>query len=225
MRQFSRAAREAAAALSIRGLLRAGTRLLDLGCGPGGLPLALEGRLPSDARYVGLDVHAASIDWCRRRFAGDTRFRFERVAAASPYGAPEDPPAADLRFPLQDASQDLVVARSLFAHLLPLDAAHYLAETVRVLADEGRAMITAFLFARGAEVPFLPWTVEGDQVRVRHRTWPTAAVGYERQSFLGMIAAAGLTPVETWDGFYPGASRKPRGQDVLFLRRARKRAF
>jgi hypothetical protein len=169
-------------------------------------------------------VHAASIDWCRRRFAGDARFRFERVAAASPYGVPGDPPASGLRFPLENASQDLVVARSLYTHLLPLDAGRYLEETARVLADEGRAMITAFLFAHGAEVPFLPWAFEGDRVRLRHRAWPSAAVGYERQSFLGMIAAAGLTPVETWDGFYPGASRKPRGQDVLFLSRAGKRA-
>jgi SAM-dependent methyltransferase len=195
-------------------------RLLDLGCGPGGLPLALEPHLPDDARYVGLDVHAGSIDWCRRRFRGDPRFEFERVAAASPYGLADDPPAASLRLPLEDASQDLVVARSLFTHLLEEDSAHYLVEISRVLAVEGRAMITAFLFERGREVPFLPWPLEGGSVRVRRRSWPTAAVGYERGAFLDMVAAARLTPLETWEGFYPGSARRPSGQDVLFLGRA-----
>ena len=142
VRHFRRSAREAATALLDRGLLRPGTRLLDLGCGPGGLPLALQPLFPPDGLYVGLDVHAASIDWCRRRFRSDSRFRFERVAAASPYGAPDDPPASSLRFPLEDASQDLVVARSLFTHLLAEEAAHYLKEIARVLSRDGWAIVT-----------------------------------------------------------------------------------
>jgi SAM-dependent methyltransferase len=218
IRRFPRAAADAVAALRDRGLLAPGMRLLDLGCGPGGLPLALQPHLPPDARYLGLDVHAASIAWCRSRFRDDARFRFERVAAASPYGVPDDPPASSLRLPLEDASQDLVVARSLFTHLLEEESAHYLAEISRVLAPEGHALVTAFLFERGREVPFLPWALEGGAARVRRRDWPTAAVGYEREAFLGMVAAARLTPVETWEGFYPGSARRPGGQDVLFLR-------
>lgn len=207
-------------ALLDRNLLREETHLLDLGCGPGGLPIALEPHLAAGACYLGLDVHAASIAWCRRRFEGDSRFRFERVAAASPYGAPDDPPASSLRFPLEDGSQDLVIARSLFTHLLAQEAGHYLAEIARVLSRDGSAMVTAFLFARGREVPFLPWTLDAGVVRVRRRSWPSAAVGYERDAFLRLVADARLIPVETWEGFYPGADATPRGQDVLFLRRA-----
>jgi ubiquinone/menaquinone biosynthesis C-methylase UbiE len=195
--------------------------MLDLGCGPGGLALALEPTLSPDAKYVGLDVHRPSIDWCNHRFGSDSRFHFECIAVASPYGRSGGPSASSFRLPLEDRSQDLALARSLLTHLLEADAQSCLSEIGRVLAVGGRAMVTAFLFERHQSVPFLPFSTNGGTVRLRRRSWPTAAVGYERSMFLNMVRSAGLSPKEVWEVFYPGtAEGAPRGQDVLFLGRS-----
>ena len=66
------------------------------------------------------------------------------------YGAASGPPAASLRFPIEDARARLVLAKSDFTHLLAPEAARYLAETRRALEPGSAAVVTAFLFDRNA---------------------------------------------------------------------------
>src|SRR5262249_3441745 len=128
------------------GLLPPAGPVLDCGCGPGAMAAALAGRLGEQDRYVGFDVHAPSIRWCRRRFAADPRLRFELAEVASAYGSPRGAPASGYRFPIEDGGAGLVLAKSLFTHLTRDDAAHYLREIRRALRPGGPALVTAFLF-------------------------------------------------------------------------------
>jgi SAM-dependent methyltransferase len=131
--------------------LSAHDRVLDVGCGIGRMARVLAGVLEPPGSYDGFDVVPQGIDWCRAHYT-DTRapFRFNladlRNAAYNPDGrvAP-----LDYRFPYADASFDLVLATSLFTHLLSDTADHYLAETARVLAPGGRALSTWFLLDAG----------------------------------------------------------------------------
>lgn len=221
--RYESAARETAALIDRLGVVREGSRVLDLGCGCGAMVAALAERIGEAGNYLGLDVHRPSLDWCRRRWGSDRRLRFARVAVPSPYG---DGAAATgaLRLPPADGEVDFVLAKSLFTHLLEAEARAYLDEVRRVLAPGGRALVTLFLFDgdrfADSPPPAFPHPEPGAPVRWRRAARPHAAVAYERRLFLALLAAAGLALEEEIAGFFPGEAAPPAGQDVLVLRRA-----
>lgn len=218
--KFESSARDSAALIDRLGLLREGDRVVDLGCGCGAMVAALAGRIGVSGSYVGVDVHAPSLSWCRRQWLRDPRLRFERVRRRSPYGGGGEDPG-DARLPVADCAADFVLAKSLFTHLLAGEAGDYLREIRRMIAPDGAALITAFLFDgerfAASPPPAFPHPRAGAPVRWRRALRPSAAVAYERRSFLDRIADAGLTVAEEIHGFFPGEAVVPSGQDVLLL--------
>lgn len=212
VRAFRASAEQAVSLLERLGWLHPGLRVLDFGCGPGSLVPLLAAVLGPEGRYRGLDIHAPSIEWCRRAFAGDERFSFERID-----------PRVSGAWPAAVGSWDLLLAKSVFTHLLEPEATHALAEIRRALAPGGRAMVTAFLFEgsrfAGRELPWFPCPGPTAAVRWRRATRPTAAVAVDRATFFDWIAAAGLRVEATITGFHPGGSEPPTGQDTLLLAR------
>lgn len=219
VKYFVSSALEAERTLVELDLIRSDASVVDLGCGPGGMAPVFARRLDERGRYLGLDVHAPSIRWCRERWARDARFRFRLLERDSPYSTSSG--GGDGAIPVADGSVDLVVAKSLFTHVLAEETAALLAEIRRVLEpDSGRAFVTAFLFdgARSADgPPFFPFPEPGAEVRWRQRRWPHAAVAYERELFEFLCAANGLGCERFVGGFYPGGDEIPRGQDILVL--------
>ena len=220
--RFESAARDTAAFLDSLGLVEPSHVVLDVGCGVGAMVPELERRLGPDGRYVGFDVHEPSIRWCRRRHAGDARLSFQHARVASAYGERRGPAASTYRFPLDDGRADLVLAKSLFTHLMPEDAAHYLSEIRRCLRPGRAAVVTAFLFDPddGPAVErtrrAFPHGSRDGALRFRVRARPTAAVAYARPRFDALLAGAGLRLQWLSPGFFPGAERLAR-QDTLLL--------
>jgi SAM-dependent methyltransferase len=214
---FESAARETSAFLDRLGLLKDIRLVLDVGCGAGAMVEELRRRLPADGRYVGFDVHAPSIRWCRKRWAGDARLSFEIAPVSSPYGSAKGRAIETYRFPVEDGEADLILAKSVFTHLLREQARHYLSETRRALRPGRPAIVTAFLYepgAAGVEAAF-PHDA-GDGMRVRSRSRPTAAVAWEKSRFLASIEEAGLRLQWHSEGFYPGRERRT-AQDTLLI--------
>ena len=202
-------------------LIRPGDLTLDLGCGAGSMAPAVGGRIGSSGHYIGIDVHRPSIDWAARRFAGDSRFRFETVDAASPYGSRKSP-SRPIALPVADGAAQFVLAKSLFTHLLETEAAAYLSEIRRVLEPGRAAFVSAFLFEPGsrADRGLCPWfrhPEPGSPARFRFRHRPQAAVAFERSHFVSLVEKAGLRVQWICPGFLPGNDRLPRGQDLLLL--------
>jgi SAM-dependent methyltransferase len=223
VREFEGSAAGMVGLLQELALLPVSGTVLDAGCGAGAMAAALAGRLGDGARYVGFDVHAPSIRWCRRRFAADTRLRFELAAVASPYGSSRGAPASGYRFPIENEGATLVLAKSLFTHLTREDAAHYLREIRRALRPGSPAVVTAFLFdpsgpeMAGVRREFPHEDPEsGGRLRYRSRNRPTAAVAYSRAELEALIERAGLHVQWLRPGYYPGGS-PITGQDTLLL--------
>ncbi len=220
VRAFSTSTEDLVRLLSKKDLLKEGMTVLDLGCGPGAVPLKLLEEGLAVKSYVGIDVHERSIAWCRRRFAGNPAFRFEVAEVRSPYGRGRTGDAADYRFPVGDGSVDLALAKSLFTHLLPETARRYLSEMRRCLSGTGRGLLTAFVFdgRPGSGPPAFPYHGADPKVRWRRRAHPHAAVAYERSLFEKMLENAGLEISEMLPGFWPGTSAAIRGQDTYIVR-------
>lgn len=223
VRHFESSARDFDAWIERLSLLREEDRVLDVGCGPGAMALRFS-RRSWHGSYIGFDVHEPSIRWCREHFAADPRFSFVLARVSSPYGEARGAPASQYRFPSEDGQVELVIAKSVFTHLLEREARRYLAEIARVLEPGRAALVTAFTFEPGSRTgrnlsDFFGVHGPDPAIRFRRRARPEAAVAYEVSRFRGMVEEAGLRILWTCAGFFPGEDPRPRGQDILLLGR------
>ncbi len=124
--------------------IRPDTTVFEIGCGCGRSARTLL-RHPFVSQYIGFDVIAENIEWCTRFLApcsqGRARFLHYNLYSTE-YNPQAETRASELIFPCEDGSVHLVVASSVFTHLLEPDAAHYLAEIARILAPGGHAALT-----------------------------------------------------------------------------------
>ena len=203
-------------------------RVLDLGCGIGRMARVLVDVLEPPGSYDGFDVVPEGIEWCRAHYT-HTRapFRFEladvRNARYNPTGAL---PAGEFRFPYAGDSFDLVIATSLFTHLLSDTADHYLAESARVLSPGGRMLSTWFLLgaARPARVQAtFDFAHPVGPAMVIDAAQPERAVAHREGWLRGRLAAHGLAlrgPIRygSWTG-HGGDSL----QDIVVIERGARR--
>lgn len=118
--------------------------VLEIGCGCGRSARPLL-RHPYVSRYVGFDVIAENIEWCKRFLAPASRGRGQFLhynLYSAEYNPGAEMRASELVFPAADSSVHLVIANSVFTHLLESDAAHYLREIGRTLHTGGHAMLS-----------------------------------------------------------------------------------
>ncbi len=121
--------------------------VLDVGCGVGRAALPLTRYLSPRGRYEGFDIMRPNVAWCKQAITPRfPNFRFQYVDLWNrEYNPRGKLAAANFRFPYPDASFDFAFLTSVFTHLMPGDAAHYLAELGRVLKPGGRCLATFFL--------------------------------------------------------------------------------
>jgi SAM-dependent methyltransferase len=189
--------------------LGAGPAVLDVGCGWGRLarPLVrhLDGR---DGTYDGFDVDREAVGWCRRAYGRrHPNARFLRAdlfhARFHPGGAHR---ADEYRFPYDDDAFDLVVATSVFPHMLEAETAHYLAEIRRVLRPGGALFATFFVLdaASRAAIAAGSATFEfldaSQHVALVSEDLPEEAVAYDRDWIAGRLGTAMEVHEGTWRG-------------------------
>ena len=224
---FLPAAAQTMARVHETGLLTPRSSVLDIGCGCGAMAFELRAHLdPDEGRYVGFDVHGPSIAWCSAHFEEDPRFVFELAKLASPYSTHVDrkTKAEDYRFPVDDESVDLVLAKSVFTHMDLAGVENYLGEISRVLRPAtGRALVTFFLFERNGvdSPPALPYPEDpAATIRWKIQGHPSAAIGFDRPLIEESVTSSGLEIDSFIQGFWPGREARITGQDQLILRKA-----
>lgn len=184
--------------------LRAGQRLLDVGCGAGRLARGLQGWFGEG--YVGVDIMPELIDYCRKAYPN---FRFDLLDLESDLYNPGPTTSANtVRLDLDDASFDCITFFSVFTHTTTEMTRGYLEETRRLLAPDGSLYFTCFLLNEAqaqAPAPAHRFShryddgcfYEDDQI-------VSAAVAYRQEVMLRMLEDAGLGAVfletGTWTG-------------------------
>lgn len=187
------------------------SRVLDIGCGVGRLPIGLRAHFGTLAGYTGVDVDAGCIGWCRKNLGG-TGATFVHVDLANerynPSGAAI---AGGFSLPLPDRSFDVVHLYSVFSHMVTGDARAYLREFRRLLAPDGRVFLTAFIEDGVEDMAINPQgygSFPGEWEGALH------CVRFDRAFFDGMVRDAGLS-VERFDH-----ASDTDGQSAVFLRAA-----
>ena len=192
--------------------VRAGDRVLDVGCGLGRLAWPLAGKLRRRGSYDGLDVVQAYTDWCAQNLGLDpARFRFHhanvRTTLYNAQGAIEAP---EFRFPWPDRSFDLAIATSLFTHLLPAAIDHYLREIARTLDRGGRLFASFFLLDEAAREGLAAGTtnptfsVSIEHGRVHDPAVPESAVACDPEWLFECFATSGLKVTSVHSGHWKG---------------------
>ena len=118
-------------------------RVLDIGCGCGRTAIALRGHIGS---YVGFDISKSLINQARS-FVPDPNFKFFSYDIFShTYNRKESAILPEkFKFPFPNDSFDVVIASSVFTHLLPTALKNYVSEIRRVLSPKGRCFISFFV--------------------------------------------------------------------------------
>jgi SAM-dependent methyltransferase len=162
--------------------------VLDFGCGCGRIARQLIQQRRRPAAYLGIDIHAGMVEWCRANLAPHAPgFRFLHHDVHNPGFNPGGPRAL-VPFPAEDASFTLVAAWSVFTHLLQDQAVHYLGEAARVLRPDGYLLSTWFLFDKR----LFPMMQDFQNALFINEQDPSNAVIFDERWLLATAAAAGL---------------------------------
>jgi len=204
------------------------SRVLDMGCGCGLLELELE-KVVTRGECCGFDIHKPSINWASKTIGSRSpHFRFIHAdiynEAYWPAGRLD---ARAFLAQLQLPPFQIIVAKSLFTHMLPDELRLYLDAVAANLTADGKAMLTFFLLNddqarheanRRNQISFLP--LAGDSIhRIRYQNAPTAAVAYYETPLVARLSAAGLQVVEIRYGSWSGREDGLSFQDILIVRR------
>jgi SAM-dependent methyltransferase len=207
------------------GDLKSSDRVLDVGCGIGRMARPLTRVLaPPAGSYDGFDVVSHAITWCQQHYrATQVPFRFVHVDLHNPQYNPDGRrPADGFRFPYPDDQFDLVLATSVFTHLLTADAEHYLAEIARVLAPTGRLFSTWFVLdddiAAEHARPIIDFHHAIGDAFVVDPHEPASAVAYPRRWLQSTADAVGMALDVVIRGSWTGIPG-PTAQDIVLATR------
>jgi SAM-dependent methyltransferase len=108
--------------------LHSASHMLDIGCGCGRIAIPLTQDLGPNGSYTGLELSSPLVDWCSAHITPRyPNFRFVHCDLKNPLYNPEGRgDSLTYALPFDDGAFDLIVATSVFTHLLPEIATHYL---------------------------------------------------------------------------------------------------
>jgi ubiquinone/menaquinone biosynthesis C-methylase UbiE len=171
------------------------TRILDVGCGQGRLPIGILSRIGEIEHYRGIDVNKKSIQWCQKHITKrHPTFQFIHLDIKNlrynPKGNEID---YSYRLPLFDKEFDIIYLYSVFSHMTELDVEVYLKEFHRLLAPSGRLFVTAFIEEGVPDVSINP-----DNYKTDWNNEPLHCVRYSRSFFNSLLEGSNFS-VERFD--------------------------
>jgi SAM-dependent methyltransferase len=172
--------------------------VFDFGCGCGRLARQLIQQTPRPRSYLGIDLHRPVVEWAEANLAPHAEgFKFaHHDVRYEPWNPGEDKPEV-APFPTPDGSRSLVIAFSVFTHLIQAHAEYYFEEVARVLAPGGAFYSTWFLFDK----QLFPMMQDFQNALFINDVNPANAVIFDRGWLVDVAAANGLvaTAVEQPD--------------------------
>ncbi len=209
--------------------LRRRDHVLDVGCGLGRIAWPLSLRLGKHGRYVGFDVALPYVEWCVSVLGLPAdRFAFQHISLYNSWYNPSGTILpAEFSFPWQDETFDLVVATSLFTHLLPDALVRYLGEIHRVMAPHARFFASFFLVDEESSRRIVDGSTYPRFADRREWGWvqnaaaPEAGVAVDRGWLLRRMEDASLSVQTIVQGRWRSESGQPCYQDVIVASRRR----
>ena len=165
------------------------SHLLDIGCGPGRLPIGILNRMGAILKYRGVDVSEPSIRWCQRYIAQQyPSYQFSHINVHNARYNPNGKPISEnVTLPFDDQEFDIIYLLSVFTHMTKEDVIEYLKECERMLSPSGKIFLTAYL---KDGVPSITINPQGYKIKW---TGPLHCVQYDKRFFEALLAERGLS--------------------------------
>jgi len=168
--------------------------VFDFGCGCGRFARQLLNQANRPKRYVGIDIHRGMIQWCQDNLSTiEPAFQFCHHDVWNLGLGPDNTRQSVAAFPVGSAEFRLVNAHSVFTHLTKEQTEFYLAEISRILAADGVARTTWFLFDRTT----FPMLFDFQVTLFINEVDPSNAVIYDWQWLLETMCKSGLRVSDT----------------------------
>jgi SAM-dependent methyltransferase len=184
------------------------SRVLDIGCGLGRLPIGII-RIIGEIDYTGIDVDNISINWCNR-FIGKYHpsFKFHHLSVYNErYNNTGTKIDRNFRFDFAESSVDIIYLFSVFSHTTEEDMRIYLKEFDRILQKNGSVFFTTFVEENVPDITFNPVNY------VVKCSGPLHIVRYNKDYIFSIIKEYGFTIVNFTQ------SVEIDGQSGIYLRR------
>ncbi len=201
--------------------------VLDVGCGTGRLALPLTKCLSSEAEYRGFDTSAGGIEWCQKNITSRyPNFQFQHCPVYNRhYNAAGGLPAAEFRFPYEEAYFDFVFLYSVFTHMLPSDLENYISEIARVVKPEGTCFASFFLvnveslrlIESGSSRLEFVHRIEG--CLTTDKADPESALAYEERTVRELFQKCDLSVENPYYGSWCGREQFMSYQDFVVARK------
>jgi ubiquinone/menaquinone biosynthesis C-methylase UbiE len=194
--------------------LMPGDTVLDIGCGCGlmCLPVNENPTLPQflyPGNYIGIDIDEKLVDWCEKHLSNENA-HFYWIGSSQ-----------NFRMDASYHSLDVVLAKSLFTHLLLSETVDYMVEIKRLLNPlGGRGLLTFFLLneeERKGRYKFERWDGVSNFC-FDNLLRPRAAVAYKESWVVSHLKEIGFS-VDIYYGSWRGDNKGLSFQDIIILRR------
>ena len=211
-----------------QGGLRPFDRVLDVGCGLGRMAAPLTQYLRGPGFYVGFDIDRELVTWCQQNISSaNPRFRFRHVdVRSSRYNPDGAVRGSEFVFPYDSDSFSVVLATSVFTHLLSYDTEGYIAQIRRVLMPGGVLLATFFLINDEAQALIaegkaaFAFPSAGGVCWPLRQAEPEYAVASLESWVQELLARHDFgSPVQVHYGSWCGRSRHLSFQDIVIARR------
>ena len=206
--------------------LKSDGRILDLGCGCGLLELAIKDYL-SEGHAIGVDIHRPCIEWATKHISRrNHNISFQHADIYNPDYWPSGKLSAEQFFAnLDEWGFDIIVAKSLFTHMLIDELPVYFREVSRRLRPQGKGLLSFFLLnedqrrlqGEGKNKIEFRRPAKGQPYAFRRMVAPSAAVAYDKGFLHQMLTQAGLRCTATFYGAWSGRTESLGFQDLLVV--------
>lgn len=164
--------------------LTARSKVLDVGCGPGRLPIGILNSMGEIERYIGADIDYKSIQWSQNYITQQhPKFKFIHLDVENlrynPAGKKID---SHFKFSFKNQEFDIIYLYSVFSHMEKDDVECYLKEFQRLLIPDGKIFLTGFFEEGVPEVTVNPGHYRRDWEGALH------CVRYNKSFFMKLLS-------------------------------------
>lgn len=176
------------------------SRVFDIGSGLGRKTWPLLSYFGA-GEYLGVEPRKDAVEWCLRHLsAQDSKLQFRHLDVRNGYYTPDGGGnASAITLPAANDHYDIVMANSVFTHMLPSEINNYLRECKRILAHGGKLFCTFFMdpddpavLGPMNESPRYTFPHQRSGYRAQHHDCHEHVVNYSEQDVRRMCDAAGI---------------------------------